>query len=187
MGKDVDEIVVGANGSFWIAPVGTAAPATPVAAPGAGWVDLGYTSEDGATVRDSKTLEVVNVWQLFYGARLIVTERDFNVSVALRQWNGDTFKTAMGGGEITEPAAGVFKYVPPDPEDAGEKAAMLDWADGSKHYRLVMPRGYGSESVESNIVRASAADLPYTHTVLGADSVTPWYMLTDDPAFDPTP
>ncbi len=187
MGKDVDEIVVGANGTVWVAPVGTAAPADEAEAPGAGWVDMGYTSEDGATLTDSKTLEQIPVWQLFYAARRIITERDLNVAVVLRQWSGEKVKLAFGGGEVTEPDVvgnpGKYKYTPPSPGEIDERAYMLDWVDGTKHYRLVIPRCMVTENVETNLVRTAAADLPITVGILGSDGVDPWYLLTDDPAF----
>lgn len=183
MSKDVDEIVVGANGTVWVAPVGTTAPATEIAAPAAGWVDMGYTSEDGATVSDSKTLEQIPVWQLFYAARRIITERDLNIAVVLRQWSGEKVKLAFGGGEVTEPTADHFKYTPPSPGEIDERAYMLDWVDGTKHYRLVIPRCMVTENVETNIVRTAAADLPITVGILGSDGVDPWYLLTDDPSF----
>ena len=187
MTKNVDEIVVGANGSLWVAPVGTAAPADETAAPGVGWVDLGYASEDGVTVTDSKTLESIPVWQLFYPARRIVTERDLALSFVLRQWNGENVKLAFGGGEVTEPvpASGSYKYTPPDPEAIDERALMIDWADGTKHYRLVLTRGMVTENVETNLVRTAAADLPITFGLIGDDTGEPWYLLTDDPAFAP--
>lgn len=184
-GKDVDEIVVGANGTVWAAPVGTAAPADQDAVPGAGWLDLGYTSEDGVTFRDAKTLEAIPVWQLFHPARRIVTERDTNVEFVLRQWGKDQVPFAFGGGEVTTPTAGNFKYTPPAPEEIDERALMVDWQDGTKHYRLVIIRGMVSEGVETNFVRAAAADLPITFSVNGSDVGDPWYLLTDDPAFDP--
>lgn len=183
MGKDVDEIVVGANGTVWVAPVGTAAPADESAAPGAGWVDLGFTSEDGVTLSDAKTFERIPVWQLFYAARIIVTERDLNLSFNLRQWSGVKVKLAFGGGEVTEPTSGKFKYTPPSPADIDERALLLDWSDGTKKYRLVQPRGMVTEAVETNLVRTAAADLPITFGLLGTDGVDPWYLLTNDPAF----
>lgn len=183
--KNVDEIVVGANGSIWTAPVGTAAPADEVAAPGAGWVDLGYASEDGVTLTDSKTLETISVWQLFYAARRIVTERDLTIGFVLRQWNGENVKLGFGGGEITAPSAGHFKYVPPAPEDLDERAFLIDWQDGTKNYRLVLSRGMVTENLETNLTRTGAADLPITVSLIGDDAGDPWYLLTDDPAFDP--
>lgn len=183
MGKDTDEIVVGANGTVWTAPVGTAAPATEVAAPAAAWVDLGYTSEDGLTFNDSKTLEVISVWQLFHAARRIVSERDTTISFVLRQWNIDTVPFALDA-VVTEPTAGHYKIVPPAPESVGEKALMLDWQDGTKHYRLIIPKGTVTDAVETNLVRTAAADLPIGFGVLGSDGVDPWTLLTDDPAFE---
>ena len=185
MGKDVDEIVVGANGTVWVAPVGTTKPTTPVAAPAVGWVDLGFASEDGVTLTDSKTFETIPVWQLFYPARRIITERDLQIGFVARQWNPDTVALAFGGGEVTEPTSGVFKYEPPAPEFIDERAMMVDWVDGEKHYRLILPRGVATENVETNLVRSAAADLPITFGLLGDDGVAPWYLLTDDPIFEP--
>lgn len=182
--KNVDEIVVGANGSIWTAPIGTAAPADETAAPGAGWVDLGYATEDGVTVTDAKTLEAIPVWQLFYAARRIVTERDLTLGFGLRQWGHEKVKLAFGGGEVTEPAPGHFKYTPPSPEELDERSFMIDWIDGTKKYRLVVARGIVSENVETNITRGAAADLPITVSLIGDDAGDPWYLLTNDPAFD---
>src|SRR3954470_20790486 len=139
MSKDVDEIVVGANGTVWVAPVGTPAPLTPTATPGAGWVDLGFLSDDGVTATDSKTLQDIPVWQLFYPARKIVTARDFTLKFVLRQWSKETVQFGFGGGDVVEQTAqgytGVYRYDPPNPEDIDERALMVDWVDGDKHYR----------------------------------------------------
>jgi hypothetical protein len=184
MGKDVDEIVVGANGTVWTSPVGTAVPADESAAPGVGWTDLGYVSEDGVTFTDSKTLEKIPVWQLFGPARRIVSERETNLNFVLRQWGLDQVPFAFGGGEVTEPTAGHYKYAPPDPEDVDERALMVDWVDGTKNYRLVIVRGVVSEAVETQLVRTAAADLPIGFSVNDVESGDRWYLLTNDPAFE---
>lgn len=185
--KDVDEIVVGANGTVWTAPVATAAPADESAAPGEGWTDLGYTSEDGVTFTDSKTLEPIPVWQLFNPARRIVTERDTNLSWVLRQWNRETVPFAFGGGEVSEIETGHYKFAPPEPDDVDERSLMIDWKDGTKKYRLVVVRGIVSEAVETNLVRTAAADLPIGFAVNGVETGDAWYLLTNDPAFAPPP
>lgn len=183
MGKDVDEIVVGANGTVWNAPVGTAAPADETTAPSGTWVDLGFTSEEGVDLTDSKTLQPIPVWQLFYPARRIVTDRDLVLGFALRQWNKATVGLAFGGGTFSTPSAGHHKYVPPAPESIAEKALMVDWIDGTKKYRLVMPRGMVTENISSKIARTGPADLPIGFGIIGDDGVDPWYLLTNDPAF----
>lgn len=187
MPKDTDQIVVGANGTVRVAPLATADPADVSLAWPAGWVDLGYTSEDGVTFTDSKTLEAIPVWQLLFPARRIVTERDATVAFVLRQFGPDQVKLAFGGGAITEDSPGNFRYVPPAPEVLSEQRLGVEWLDGDKTYRLIMPRGIVTENVETNIVRTAAADLPITFGIVGEDGVDPWYLLTDDPAFDPAP
>ena len=182
-GKDVDEIVVGANGTVWTAPVGTVAPADQDAVPAAAWLDLGYVSEDGVTFRDAKTLEIIPVWQLFHPARRIVTARDTNLEFVLRQWGKDQVPFAFGGGAVTSPTVGNFKYTPPSPEEINERALMVDWADGTKNYRLVVIRGMVTDEVSTNLVRSAAADLPIAFGVNGSEAGDPWYLLTDDPAF----
>lgn len=190
MPKDTDQIVVGANGSVRVAPLATADPADIAAAWPAGWVDLGYTSEDGVTFTDAKTLEAIPVWQLLYPARRVITERDATAAFVLRQFGPDQVKLAFGGGDITEdggPGTGNFRYTPPPPEDLDEQRLGIEWLDGDKTFRLIMPRGIVTENVETNIVRTAAQDLPITFGIVGQDGVDPWYLLTDDPAFDPGP
>ena len=185
MAKDTDEIVIGANGTVRVAPVGTSIPTTAGASFAGGWIDLGYTSEDGVTVTDSKDIEDIPVWQLFYPARRIVTSRDFTVAFVLRQWSTETVSLAFGGGDFTWVGAGQYKYEPPSPEMIDERSLAVDWQDGDKNYRLIIPKGMVTENVETNIVRTGAADLPITFGVIGTDDAgAPWTLLTDDPAFE---
>jgi hypothetical protein len=180
MAKDPDEIVVGQNGEIYTAPTGTAAPTTEVSALNAAFVDLGYASEDGVTLSDGKTVENVGVWQSFYPARRIVTAREFNVTFALRQWNKDTVELAFGG-TVTEPSSGHFKFSPPAPEDLDIRAVVVDWRDGDRNFRLYIPKAIITESVESNINRGSASDLPVTLSVLAEEGDgDPWNIFTDD-------
>jgi hypothetical protein len=186
MAKDTDQIVVGANGTIRVAPVATADPADVAAAWPAGWVDLGYTSEDGVTFTDARTLEAIPVWQLLYPARRVVTERDATVAFTLRQFSRDQVVFAFGGGDVVEdpPAAsGNFRYTPPAPEVIDERRLGVEWLDGDKTFRLILPRGIVTENVETKIVRTAATDLPITFGILGVDGVDPWYLLTDDPDF----
>lgn len=184
MAKEVDQIRVGANGTIRVAPVGTTAPTDEIAAYAAGWVDLGYTSEDGVTLTDAKTLAEIPVWQLFYAARRIITGRDFTAAFVLRQWSIDTVKLALGA-TVTEPTPGHYKIVPPSPESIDQRALGIDWIDGTKHYRLLIARGMVTENVSTKIARANASDLPVTFGIIGDDAAgDPWTIYTDDPAFE---
>jgi hypothetical protein len=185
MPQDVDEIRVGANGAVRAAPLGTAIPATPIASPAAGWVDLGLVSEDGVSFKDARTLKEISVWQMFYTARRIITGRDLTVKFVLRQWNRDTVPLAFGGGSVTTTAGppAHYTYEPPDPEVIDERMLMVDWLDGDHDYRLILRRGMVTEDVETKLVRTDPADLPITFGVNGVAGVKPWSLLTNDPAF----
>lgn len=185
-GNDAAEVVVGANGQVYVSPTDTPGPTDSTGALDADFIELGFVSEDGATVTDSKDVENIGAWQSFYAIRRIITGREFTVAFALRQWNGDTVTLAFGGGEVTENATGEFEYAPPEPETLDERSLVLDWQDGTRNFRLYVPRGIVSDNVETNITRASAADLPINFAALPLDTETAIFSLfTDDPAFAP--
>lgn len=185
MPKTVDEITVGANGSVFVAPLGSTVPASVDVALDADWLDLGYTSETGVQLTDAKTLVEIPVWQLFYAARRIVTGRDFRAVFVLRQWAAEQVKLGFGGGDIDEsaPGSGLFRYTPPSPESIDERMAAVEWADGDKHYRLVLFRSMVVENVQTTVARTAASDIPITMAVMGEEGEDPWVLDTDDPAF----
>lgn len=186
MAYDADQILVGANGSIHVAPVGSTEPTDASSALDAAFIDLGAISENGAAIQDAKTLQPIRIWQSFYPARRIITERDFTVTFALAEWSANTVELAFGG-TVTEPdptgAAGEYKLTPPSPEDIDDRCMVLEWADGTKNYRLVMPSGMVQDAVNTQLVRTSNAELPISFGVNGTDGSAPWYLLTDDPSF----
>lgn len=187
MAKDVDEIVVGANGSVYVAPIGSAVPADIATALGADWVDLGYLSEDGVKATDSKTIEQIKGWQSFYALRRIVTERNLALAFTLIQFSREQFQLGFGGGEVvalTTPDTG-YRFDPPDPADIDERMMAVEWADGDKNYRIIVPRGLVTSNVEINIARNKATELPITFDLIGGGTGAPWNVYTDDPAFAP--
>lgn len=188
MAVDADAIVVGANGDLYVAPTGTTLPADSTTALDAAFDHVGYINEDGAQLSDAKTVQTVKAWQAFYAVRRIVTDRDFTVGIGLREWNAVTVPLAFGG-TITEPdptgAPGEFKFTPPSPEDRDERAVVVEWQDGTKNYRLVIPAAETSDTVNTALLRTAPSDLPITLGVNATDGADPWNFFTDDPAWDP--
>jgi hypothetical protein len=180
-----DEVVVGASGRVYVAPVGTTLPSTPTSSLDSAFVDLGYTSEDGVTLNFAKNSEDINVWQSAFPVRKIGTGFEASAAFTLRQWNAETISLAFGGGTVAETSTGVYTYTPPDVSEMDERAAVIEWQDGTKSYRWVIARCTVSEGVETNLVRTGAADLPIALAVLGDDAGDPWYLVTDDPSFEP--
>lgn len=184
-GKETDQIVVGGNGSVFVAPVGSTEPAMISVALDAAFIDLGYVNEDGATFLDGKTIEDINVWQLFYAARKLITAKEASLAFILSQWSETVIPFAFGGGVTVEDTPGEFSYTPPAPGLLDERAMILEWLDGIKNYRLIIPRGLVTENVETNVVKTGNAELPITFSIVGSAAGIPWYLQTDDPALDP--
>lgn len=178
-------ILVGSNGSVYIAPVGTTLPATESAALNAAFVDVGYVSEDGISLSVETSVEDIAAFQSLSAVRKIVTARNTSVSFTLREWSAANLVFAFGGGTVTDQTT-HFQYDPPASGDGVfERAMVIDWQDGDKNYRLVIERGVATDAVETSITRTGAADLPITFNVLESAGGSTWYLFTDDPALDP--
>ncbi len=183
--NDPQEITVGANGRILVADVGTAAPADISEAPSASWVELGYVSDEGVTFTVGKEIEDVNVWQSFYAVRRLMTAQSGALAFELAQFNRDTIPLAFGGGTVTEVTPGAYRFTPPEPGPIDERALILEFEDGDKNYRIVVPKGMVTEDVETEINKAPNSLLPITFGVSGQEGVAPWYLDTDDPGFAP--
>lgn len=179
-------ILVGSNGSVYIAPVGTTLPTTEDGALDAAFVDVGYISEDGISLSVETSVEDVNAFQSLSAVRKIVTARNTSVSFTLREWSAANVIFAFGGGDVTDEGT-HFEYNPPAAGDAlYERAMVIDWNDGDKVYRLVIERGVATDAVETTITRTGAADLPITFNVLESAGGNTWYLFTDDQALNPS-
>lgn len=185
MSKNAGEIVVGANGSIYVAPLATAIPASIGSPLDAAFSDLGYVTEDGVTWVDGKSLQSIRAWQSFYDLRRVVESKEGSIAFQMMQWNSSTVPLAFGGGEITEPVPGDFQYTPPDPSTIDERMLAVEWADGDKDYRLTFPKGMVGDNIETNLVRTAAGILPITFSLLGDDALDPFILDTNDPAFAP--
>lgn len=182
MPQTASEIVVGGNGFLWVAPVGTAAPTTTTTALNAAFIDMGFATEDGVTVTVGKTIVDIRVWQSFYAARKLVTDRNFRVAFALRQWNEVNVPLAFGG--TFSGTTPNYKIEPTAPEVVDTRSFVFEWVDGTKNYRLYIPVGIIAEDVESKIARDDSAQLPLSVDALDpGGGVKPWTMYTNDPAY----
>lgn len=185
------QILNPARAYVYIAPVGTAAPTTSVSALAVAWVPVGLTTPDSLQFSTEPQFAEVQSHQSDYPTRRMQTSDSASISVDLQQWNGANLVSAYGGGAVTEPnpttSPGEFKFTPPALGTRPERSCLIEVIDGSKHYRWVYPRTLQIEGVSTQFQRGQEARLPLRLAVLGDDLGNPWYLLTDDPAFDPTP
>jgi hypothetical protein len=192
MAIDSDELVVAADASVYVAPVGTTGPADITSDLDEDFVNLGYTSEDGIEMTPGVDINEVRAHQALYAIRRIVTGRSLDFGFTLLQWNGETMKLAFGGGTVTEEEApsagppatlGLYKYVPPAPEDIDFRALVLAWQDGTKSYRLHVPKAMVTDTSSITLARSDAAGIPLTFSVVATDGADPFSILSNDPAF----
>lgn len=181
------EVVVGANGQVYAAPVGTTAPADMSASFSASWLNLGYVSEDGITFDPTMDLNSIMVYQSAFPIRRDVTTRSATLSFTLMQWSKTTIPFAWGGGAVATSGTGATEIHTYTPDALGTapdyRAVAIAWSDGTKDYRLFIPKGIITDLGEFNLTREDAAGLPVTFEALGQSGVNPFYFYTDDPAF----
>jgi hypothetical protein len=183
--KDSSEIVVAKNGEVSFAPVGTALPTTPTANLNSAFVGAGFLTEDGAKISASPDILEVKSWQRRQATRRDLNGQEITVTFTMQQVNESNLVLALGGGKITEPSKGIFRYdFAVDSEPIDERALVIDAEDGGEHHRFVFLRGNVTESVELTFQRGQETQLPVTFKVLApSEDTAPGYYLTDSDAF----
>ena len=186
MAQDAAELIVASHGDVYVAPVGTALPTTVAGSLNAAFVNLGLITEDGVSSSVSPEIEEFRAWQRRQPVRRELLNQDISVTFALEQWNAETVKFAFGGGTVSEPTPGQFRYDFPDGDDAlDERSMVIDWQDGpTSSYRMVLARGNVTDAVEFQRVRNQLAILPVSFGILApSDDSSPGYLLASDTAF----
>lgn len=185
MPQNASEIMVGASGAVYIAPTGTALPTDIATALNAAFKDVGLLTEDGVNVESSMEQEILRSWQVLGRVRTIVTARDFQVSFAMQQWNETTLPFAFGGGTVTSAGTPVaYTYDFPDDQVRDVRAMVIEWADGTKDFRLVIPEIEVTDMEAFSLVKNAEAALGVTGTVISNPSAAfTMRLITDDPGF----
>lgn len=113
----------GKPGKLFIAPLGTAEPATLTDPWPAGWVPLGYTDEGSAFNYEISTDNVEVAEELDVLAR-VTTGRDASVEFALAEITYRNLNIAFNGGVVLGDGT-VWEFEPPDL--GNEARVMLGW------------------------------------------------------------
>ncbi|MFJ4988737.1 IPT/TIG domain-containing protein [Streptomyces sp. NPDC088732] len=185
------KILVPAITRVWLAAVGTEAPEDATVAMPAGWYSVGLTTEDSLKFNSEPTFEQVKSAQSSYPTRTFQTGDAATIEVDLQDWSGPNFKAVYGGGTISAitPAGGGpkhYKFTPPRIGSRSEVAACIEVVDGGRHYRYIVPRTMQMEGVSKDLAKTKEVVLPLRLAVQGGDDVDAWYVVTDDPEFQPS-
>lgn len=183
MALNPEEIIIGGNHRVHVAPEGTTLPTSISDLLDGAFVDLGYTEQTGVKFTDTKTIGKVLPSQSFYPVRQYVQDREATVEFSLLQWNEESLILAFGGGTVTEPSVGKFRYHPPAPQSIGVSAMVVDIQDGTRNFRITIERGFVTSNTVSTFSRTAAGMLPITFSVLAPLGTDPWTFDTDDAIF----
>lgn len=166
MSLDAQEAVVGATGHIWRAPVDTPFPANiSTEVDEALWAELGYTTEEGVRFNFGRDINEIMAWQSLDPIRVIVQGLPKEIAHDFRQFNQNTWATAMGGGTWSG-SAPDFVYTPPAPSYVDEFAEIVQFEDGDELYRFCFYRVMNTSGVEFASVRDDTVILPVTVKVL---------------------
>lgn len=183
MASNPTETLVPARVEVSLAAVGTAVAAGLAALSGS-WHNVGNTTTDGLNFNTSPTFDTLTSAQSDFPIRTFQTADAATVSVVLEDWSAKNLIAAYGGGEITEPSSGLFKFVPPSFGGHEETACVIDITDGDLRFRYVFPRMMQTDGVQTALGKGAGATLPLSLAVQGADGVDPWYLITNSDSFD---
>jgi hypothetical protein len=186
MPVNASQILVPAKAQLWLSDVGTTAPTDVTTTPGAGWLDVGLLTTDSLQFTIEPQFEEVTSMQSSYPTRRFQTSESGTVAAVLQQWNEHNMRQSFGGGRVEETSVtGVFRYTPPLLGTRPEVQAMLHIEDGLKKYRFIFPRAQQVEGSEIAFNKGGNSNLNLSLSILGGDDVPPFYILSNDPAFDP--
>lgn len=188
-GNDASRIVVAGNGTVYVAGTGATAPTdatttlsavTPHAASANSYVELGFVSENGVQVSPSQSATPIMAWQSAFPVRKIIASRGLELDFVLREFNAESIPFAFGGGSLTEYAGEKWIYVPPDPEDTDPRTLVVDWADGTRKYRLYVPNGQVTDLAQFTLSRTAPAELPIKFELNHSGTGSPWTLFSND-------
>ncbi len=188
MSNTASEIMVGASGQVYVAPVGTVGPTTATAPLDVAWKDLGFLTEDGVEFDPGIDLNEIMAWQAQYAVRKDIVGRTLNLGFTMLQWNEQTLPFALGGAKVVAvtagtPAVTTFTLTPSADGATDQRAMLVEWRDGTKNYRLHVIKGTVDDLGGFTLAKSDASGLEVTYSVQAETSAAPWVLITDDPAF----
>lgn len=184
MANESNEIRVFGDGGVYIADVGTAFPtdvSTPID-PDSGWTNLGYHTTEGTRFSFGQDTTDLNAWQTLDPVRVLVSAAPTSISFDLMQTNRHSLTLALGGGAITEPTAGLFKFTPADVSEIYERAVVVELTDGEFNYRYCYTKMSKDGAVEFSAVRTDSTNFSITMKLLAPPVGQDRYAIySDDP------
>lgn len=153
------------TGAVMSAPLGTTLPTDAAAAPGVGFVDSGYITEDGCTLSDSQSWTDIKDWG-GDTVRRIKSSSDVTVATSFLEVNENSAKAAFGDDNVTvtagSPTEGGELAIAINVNEPPRKAWVINMIDGERKLRLVIPDGQITDRGDMTFTRQGAVTIPVT-------------------------
>lgn len=188
MALNAGRILVAGDAHLWLGAVGSTMPTNATSALDTAWKEVGYFTDDSLQFNTDPAFTDITSHQSFLPTRTIQTGDAATLQVDLQEWSLLNLQASFGGGSVTTiavtgpPSATHYKFSPPAVGARTETAAIVEVFDGTRHWRLCIPRSQQREGVEIPMNKGAEATLPLRLGILGGGIGDPYYWLTDDPA-----
>ncbi|MET7795640.1 phage tail protein [Streptomyces decoyicus] len=165
--RAADLTVVGANGGGWVAPIGTAAPDSPLAQPDSPWKALGAISDDGLTYGFDEDSQEFTPWGLTSPFRTQITKsvRTFGLTV----W--ETSRLAVQGlqfrlaeADLTPDVGGITKFAETASPAPDRRAFWFLVMDGDSARGFYVPQGEISDRSDVSYKQDEISGFEWTIT-----------------------
>jgi hypothetical protein len=80
-------------------------------------------------------------------------------------------------------ATGTEAVFVPDQDSDDFRSLVVEWADGTKNYRLYVPKGVTTGSIEVALTQTDESPLPVSFEAMPDEGDDPYSLFTDDPSF----
>lgn len=180
---------IATTGGILVAPLGTTLPTDETTVPGAGFVKLGYVSEDGIESQGERTTESVKDWNADIIAQL-QTEHSVRFGLTLYNYfDPDVLKEVFGEGNVTVTPATASTGTKIKIEETGSvlprRAWIFDMAHETKKFRIVLPDAKISEVSENPFQVGQLLAFPIVIDAFPDATGRKAYRYLDDGVFAP--
>lgn len=131
---DSANVRVAVTGAWYMAPLGTTAPASATASLPGTWVELGFLSDDGTTKSTDRSTDDITAWQNASKVRTVVTDSGVTFQFTLIETTVESVELYTGG---TVSADGTVSVAPG--RTGGRHAFVFDIIDGDFVRRIFIP------------------------------------------------
>lgn len=186
--RSADLTEVGANGAGWVAPLGTAAPATPTTQPASLWLPMGAMSDDGLVQGFDEDSQTFTPWGLTSPFRTQITK-------SLRTFKVTAWETARVVVQSLQyripvsslvPASGVTSFAETASPSPDRRAFWFLVIDGNIYRGFYVPQGEITDRSDVTHKQDSMAGFEWTVTAYPDDAGNTVYhsdMVPATPAY----